>query len=500
MKKISYILTAGLAMGSVFFTGCSDFLDINTDPDNIVSTNAPLPQLLTAAQVNLGFEGGSDKFRYSAIIAQHLSGQASQPNQTFDFTRYNIQGSDQNNLWSSMFATTLSDLELIIKNATANGSPHYSGVAKILKAYEYQLAVDIWGNVPFTDALMLDQNTQPAYDDAAAIYTNLIKLLDEAITEINAPASVLSPGTNSVIYPGAFATTKKQWEKFANTLKLRIFLHYSKADPAFMTQQINTLVASNAIFMEGNEDSFQMAFLDEANRRNPIHAYEISRANYLFAAGNLVDIMNTKEDPRRASYFTAFPYGSSTYKGVKSGDPGTVNYSRMHTYLRGAVSGTPTPNAEGGIQATALTYTGSAPIRMLTYAEYCFIRAEAAVRGANGVAQEWFAKGITASMKSAGVTDAAIATYLGVHGTLAGATEAMVKQVIEEKYVALYGVAVEPWTDYRRTGYPALTVPSNAMETAVPRSLYYPQSEVDTNPVNLPTQKTNQQVRIFWDK
>jgi hypothetical protein len=210
--------------------------------------------------------------------------------------------------------------------------------------------------------------------------------------------------------------------------------------------------------------------------------------------------MNLKSDPRRASYFTSFPYGSTNYKGVKSGDPTTVNYSRMHTYLRGAVSGTPTPNADGGILPTALTYNGTAPIRMLTYAEYCFIRAEAAARGANGVAQEWFTKGITASMKSAGVADAAIATYLAANGTLAGAGEAMIKQIIEEKYVSLYGVAVEPWTDYRRTGYPALTVPSNAMEPAVPRSLYYPQSEIDTNPINLPTQKTNQQVRIFWDK
>ncbi|REA57518.1 hypothetical protein DSL64_23620 [Dyadobacter luteus] len=500
MKKISYILTAGLALGSVLFTGCSDFLDINTDPDNIVSTNAPLPQLLTAAQVNLGFEGGSDKFRYASILTQQFSGQASPGFQTFEYNRFNITGSDQNNLWSSMFATTLSDLELIIKNATASGSPHYSGVAKIMKAYQYQLAVDMWGNIPYAQALMLDQNTQPAYDEASAIYTNLITLLNEGITEVKAETSALSPGTNSVIFPGAFATTKKQWEKLANTLKLRIYIHYSKVDPAFMTQQINTLLGSNAVFMEGNEDSFQMAFLDEANRRNPIHAYEISRPNYLFPGADFVDLMNSKLDPRRSSYFTAFPYGSTNYKGVKAGDPGTVNYSRMHTYLRGTVSGTPTPNADGGILATALTYNGTAPIRMLTYAEYCFIRAEAAARGANGVAQEWFSKGITASMKSAGVADAAIATYLTANGTLAGASEAMIKQIIEEKYVALYGVAVEPWTDYRRTGYPALTLPANPMEPAVPRSLYYPQSEVDTNPINLPAQKTNQQVRIFWDK
>ena len=499
MKKISYIVTAGLTLGSFIFSGCDNFLDINTDPDNIVSTNAPLPQLLTAAQVNLGFEGGSDKFRYTAIIAQHLSGQGNPTYQTFEYDRYNISGSDQNNLWSSIFSSTLSDLELIIKNATESGSPHYSGVAKILKAYEYQLAVDSWGDLPYSEALQLDLNTQPAYDDAKTIYTNLIALCDQGISEINAAESNISPGATSVIYPGDFEDTKEKWIKFANTLKLRMFLHYSKVDPAFMTTQMNALVSGNAPLMESNDDSFVMEFLNEANRRNPIHSFEVLRANYLFAGAQLVDMMNAKSDPRRPAYFVAFPYGSGKFKGIKAGDPATFNYSRMNTYLRGAVSGTPTPNEDGGITGTALTYTGDAPIRMLNYSEYCFIRAEAALRGVSGDAQEWFTKGITASMDDAKVAAAATEAYLKVNGKLTGTTEEKIKQVIEEKYISLYGVAGEAWTDYRRTGYPALVPPSNAVEKLVPRSLYYPQSEIDTNPKG-PGQKANLQTKIFWDK
>lgn len=498
MKKISYIVSAGLVLGSLVFTGCDNFLDINKDPDNIVATNAPLPQLLTAAQANLGFEGGSDKFRYAALISQHLSGQANPLYATYEYDRYNISGSDQNNLWSSVFSSTLSDLELIIKNATANGSPHYAGVAKILKAYEYQIAVDTWGDLPYTEALQLDGNTQPAYDDAKSIYTNLIALCDQGIADLNAAQSNLSPAETSIIYPGDFADTKTQWIKLANTLKMRMFLHYSKLDPAFMKTQIDALVNSKAPLMESNDDSFVMNFLNEANRRNPIHSYEVSRPNYLFAGAHLVDMMNAKEDPRRTSYFVAFPYGSGKFKGVKAGDPATFSYSRINTYLRGAVSGTPKPDPEGGITGTALTYTGDAPIRMLNYSEYCFIRAEATLLGAAGDAQAWFTKGITASMEGAGVAAKDIATYLTANGTLTGTTDAKIKQVIEEKYVSLYGVAGEAWTDFRRTGYPALVAPSNAVVKDIPRSLYYAQGEIDTNPKI--KQKANLQTKVFWDK
>jgi hypothetical protein len=136
-KHITILLIAS----ALLFTAasCKKYLDINTDPDNI--SDAPLAQLLTSAQVNLGFESGSDLFRYSTLIAQQMSGQASQPNQTYEYDRYNITGSDANNVWSSINSTTLSDLELIITKATATGSPYYSGIAKILKAFEYQKAL-----------------------------------------------------------------------------------------------------------------------------------------------------------------------------------------------------------------------------------------------------------------------------------------------------------------------------------------------------------------------
>lgn len=497
--KLFFILFAGIFT----ITSCEKkFLDINIDPDRISS--APLPQLLTSAQVNLGFDAGSDLFRYSTLIAQQLSGQASQPNQTYEYDRYNIQGSDENNVWSSMYATTLNDLETIIQQATAAGSPNYSGVAKILKAYQYLNIVDAWGDVPFSEAQKLTLNIAPHYDKAETIYTNLITLLNEGINEVNAATSILSPGSNSVIYTGTWSTVKSNWVKLANTLKLRIYIHYTKKDPAFAVSSISTLVGSSATFFASNADNFQMTFFNTSKNQNPIMQFEQQgvRPNYLFASDKMITLMNSKNDPRLPFYFTPFPYNSTTFQGVKPGDAVSINYSRNHIYLKGALVGTPTPNAAGAIPApggsSGYTYTGDAPVRMLTFAEYNFIRAEAALRGATGNAQTFFTAGITASMQNAGVSATAIATYLVANGTLSATTATALQQIIEEKYIANFGVTMEPWTDYRRTGFPTLIPPVNGVETVVPRSLFYPQSEIDLNP-NAPQQKPNLQQRIFWD-
>ena len=483
--------------GTVMITSCKKYFDINTNPDLIPATNIPMVQLLTSAEVNLGFEGGSDLFRYATEIMQQMSGQASQPNQTYEYGRYNIQGSDLNNVWSSIFATTLSDLELIIKQAAASGSPNYSGVAKILKAYEYSLVIDTWGSVPYSEAQQLVDNLQPHYDSDSSIYTKLFTLLNEGITEVNATTSNFSPGTNSVFYTNSsFSAVRTNWVKLANTLKLRLYLHYSKVNPSFAIAQMTALINSGGPFMTANADNLQAPFYNLSGQRNPISQFEVSRPNYLFADARILSIMNPKLDPRRPFYFTDFPWTSGTYVGPSATNPPAVpnnNYSRIHTFLRGAVTAGASP---------PFTYSGAAPQRMLSYAEYCFIRAEAGLMGVpNSDPQTWFTAGITASMQEVGVTAPNMATYLAANGTLIGTNAQKLQQIIEEKYIALFGVSVEPWTDWRRTGYPVLSVPTNHFGpvSAVPRSLFYPQSEIDLNP-NCPGQKSNDlQKKVFWD-
>ena len=507
MKKLLLYVSAGLLIGSI--TSCQKYLDINQDPDRIVETKAPMDLLLTNVQVNTGFASGSDLFRYPALIMQHFTGQTQGGEvQTQQYEKYLLQSADVNNLWSSFNATTLNDLEVIIAQSTSNNSPHYRGVAKLLKAYNYQHLVDAFGNIPYSEAQQTSSNTSPKYDDAAAIYTSLLALIDEGIADLNQATSAFSPATNSMIYSGSWATRKANWIKFGNTLKLRLLIHYSKIDKPGMVTKITNLVNSPGVtFFAANADNFEMPFFNVTNRQNPIHQFEISRPNYLFANKFLIDAMNSKSDPRRPFYFVQFPAGSGNYLGGTSGAPQSQNFSRMHTYLRGAASGG-VPTASGAYNPlpsnspAGITYDGTAPVRMLTYAEYNFIRAEAAVYGAPGVAQTFFQEGIRASMQAAGVAAGDITTYLATNGILTGSTDNMVSQIIAEKYIANYGVMQEAWSDWRRTGYPAISKVSNAVIAEIPRILPYPQSEADANR-NFPGQKSDlfsSANRTFWDK
>lgn len=470
-NKIVIVISSIFLLGSA---SCEKFYDINEDPDNIL--DAPLPQLLTSATVNIGFTGGSDLLRYSSLLSQQFSGQSSgSETQTQQYEKYQIAGSDANNVWASIYATTLNDLELVINKADASNSPHYAGVAKLLKAYTYQILVDTWGDIPYSESQKITSNLAPKYDNDETIYTSLIALIDDAILDLNEATSVLSPGENSTIYPGAFANSKLKWIKFANTLKLRIYLHYSEENALFATNGLNALVASGTFF-ESNADNFQMSFLPDAGAQNPIDQFETARPDYIRANKTMIDLMNTKMDPRRPFYFTTV---SGNYVGAVGGAVNNPSaYSKIGTYLRGT--------------------DGEAPIRMLTFAEYNFIRAEAALRfGVPGDAQTFFQDAIRASMEDAGVSAMEIDAYILLNGLLIGTDAQKLQQIIEEKFIANFGVVLEPWTDWRRTGYPVITPPVNAVINFTPRSLYYPQSEIDLNPNAI--QKVDLNVRVFWD-
>jgi hypothetical protein len=484
MKKIRYtIIATFLTIGLLTTSSCKKFFDINTDPDSLL--DAPIENQLTSLTVNTAFYGGSDMNRFTSLIMQQYSGQSSgTQNVTQLWEKYLLNGADENNAWANMYATILNDAENIIKSASATGNPHYSGVAKILKAYAYQLTVDVWGDVPYFETQLQTGNLQPKYDSSEAIYKELIKLLDQGIAEVSSATSNKTPGLNSTIYPNAFSLgAKNNWIKFANTLKLRIYLHYSEKDPAFAKAQIDQVISSGVPLFESNADNFQMPFINAAASKNPIDQYETARAGYLVANNYLVTLMNGTTDPRRPFYFTQFPAGSGLYKGSVSGADPSQSYSKIHAYLRGFAN-----NA----------YTGTAPIRMLTFAEYNFIRAEAALRfNSPGVALDFFRAGISASMDDAGVAPADKDIYLAANGVLTGTAADQLKQIITEKYIASYGVVGEPWTDWRRTGYPSLSIVSNAVFNYFPRSLFYAQSEIDLNPNA--KQKAGMNVRVFWD-
>jgi len=481
MKRYKNIKIFVIGLLALSITGCDDFLDVNENPNQLI--DVPANTLLTSSTLGTATLMGTHLHRYSAVYTQQFAGGTAQ---IWDLSRYLLTEVDINDVWRNrLYAGVLNDLKRL-EERTLTSSPHYAGISRILQGYLFMTAVDNWGDVPFTEALQLADNLTPVYDSDEAVYAGIVALIDSGIALTNEANSTFRPTGDDLVYSGDLA----KWRRFANTLKLRLYLHYYPTNATVATQSISTLLGSGAEFIVGNADNFQVRFIPgDADRANPISQFEVRRQNQFFPAEYFVNLMNTKADPRRPLYFTQF---GGNYVGMpaNANQNTSTNYSRMHVYLRGAVT-----------NANPITgYTGDAPLRMLTFAEYHFILAEYHARNARlAESQLAFTAGITASMTNVGVAPADMATYLAARPALTAANA--IQQIIEEKYVANYGVSTEPWVDWRRTGFPQLTPVASAAFTQIPRILPYAELERVTNRANTPARGNPQIILpgVFWD-
>jgi hypothetical protein len=478
IKKYAVLMVAVLTV-----TSCNDFMDVNVNPNLLL--NPPPGTILTSAQVSLGVAIGGSVHRYSALWSQQFSGQGASGTQTIDYGNYVVTEVDMNNVFRvQLFGEVLANLAQL-REASQEENPVFAGIAKIMQAYTYQILVDGWGDVPYTEALQFGANPRPAYDSSRDIYTNLFSLIDEGMADLDRQ-NVLPVGPTDIIYGG----NVDKWKRFGNALKLRLYVHYYPLFPAEASAGIASLLGQP--LMRDASDNFQLRFENTAARTNPIDQFETRRQNQFFPHQTFVNTMNAKADPRRPFFFTAFPEDGQFTGAVAA--PQSIDFSRIGVYLRG-------PRTSEDDQ---FGFAGDAPIRMLTVAEQNFIIAEYHARNGNvGEANIAHAAGITASMTMAGVDPAAAAAYIAASptGTITGAGEDAIRAIIEEKWVANYGVGMEPWTDWRRTGYPELSPVAAATLPAIPRILPYSDLERVTNPQNTPARGSADLITpsVFWD-
>lgn len=521
MKKYILSLKAGvLALLLLVTTSCDNWMDDNISPNALPSV--PITQMLPSILGQFGFAaGGSDLYRYSAIWSQQITAQNGR--QTQNYALYNLADTEVNGVWrGNLYGGILADCEELLKADPTKTHPTYFGIAKVIKAFTYTYLVDFWGDVPFTEAMKGTANVQPAVDDDAAIYPALITLLDEAIVDFKTVSTLGAPTADDYIYAGNAA----KWIKAANVLKLRMYLKMANS-AGFNTATIQAFLTATPAgeFFQSNADDFQHPFATISGRQNPGHQFIVSRTDDVCASSTLIDLMNGKSDPRRVNYFTPAPFsvadyntpptGPTGYKGIQPGTGGTGidnTLSRVHRFARGAVTtGAAAIPTGPTLLVTGLAYDGGAPANIMTYAEFNLIRAELTlVYGMLPApklnAQEWYQEGITASIQDAShtarpITAGEISTYIAANGVLNADPATALRQIIEEKYVANFTVTGEAWCDWRRTGYPLLQLLPGSLSPGngnkVPRSLVYPQQEVDANPKM--TQKTDMNARVFWD-
>jgi hypothetical protein len=291
-KMISKTMIAFLFIVSI--SACDLFdLDINKDPNNPTAVTPEL--LLPSVMLNASstFAGG---------LNSNTAGFVGAISSADD---YNLSYTSYTGTWQTLYTGPLKDLDEVIKYCENAGNlPRFLGVAQILKAYYFSMVVDLWGDVPYFDAFnannTADPNKDPGYDDAAAVYADLLTLIDAGIANLNAPSSVsLAPG--DPIYRGNVT----RWIKAANSLKLRLLINTRRVqdnDAAIATLLANP---ANLITLTADDMQFQFGRLLSPDNRHPWYqnAYTGATNNYTYFGQQMMYEMLLNRDPRWPFYF-----------------------------------------------------------------------------------------------------------------------------------------------------------------------------------------------------
>lgn len=430
------VMAAGACKRAYFYDG------INEDPSQL---HNPTPSsILAGVELASAYNWGGDASRFASLFTQQTTGAA---NQSANYSLFNLTPDDVDNLWNAGFyAGIMSNCDTLIKIAMAEGQLHYAAIGMIMMATNLGQVTDFWGDVPYSEAFQGLNNISPKYDKQQQLYDTLHSLLDRAITYLSADdgAAFQPSESDDLMYKGDL----DMWIKYAHSLKAKFYLHTIKVNSAALN---NCLAQIPNGFAEGEGASIRFVGSNAVTTQNPWYQFNDQRADITFD-GYLNDLLYAAKDDRYGAYYDP---SDSTLLG---------------------------------------TYYGSknSPVYFMSYDELKFIEAEAQFRKGNtaGAATAYNDAVAANLLRTVDSTD-----YLAkVEKTAANIT---LQDIMVQKYIALF-LSPETWTDWRRTGYPALTAPAgNVLNGSLPRSLYYPSSEVRYN-TNTPSNTTLTR-RVWWD-
>jgi hypothetical protein len=355
----------------------------------------------------------------------------------------------------------------------------------------------VWGDIPYSQALLGLEFTQPRIDKQEDIYKGnsslgikgLFDLTREGLADLSATTSALTPGADDLAYGGTIAN----WRRAGNTLLLKLALQISDREPAMAVSVINEVIAGNN-YINDNAQNLAIRFGSATGSQSPVHQYVnvTTFRDDMIMSTRYLNLLQGLSDPRLGQLITS---PNATFTTLDNGFRGTL----------------PTPSTNWSRWGVGVTGAGGiGPIRLLTNAQRAFIFAEAAVRfpgivlPAGKSANDYYQEGIRAHMAEVGVAAATITAYFANVANvnrvnLNGSTDNQVNQIITQKYISWTGNGLEAWNDWRRTGYPTLLPHQNAVgvDGTRPVRAVYTNNEISRNP-NFEV-GIFQNVKVWWD-
>jgi hypothetical protein len=464
MKRTSIFVILLLSL-----IACTDnFEKINTNPN--YPDNAPLINVFCYVTEEISSLFGEQEMKYPAAFAGYLS-----KGTYIDVTNYLM--SPKETTWSTIYTDILTNANYVISGAKDEGNKNLEAAAMILKAYALQMAVDIYGKVPYFEAGKATTGViHPHYNEEKEIYYDLLNSLKTAndLFDVSNGGTI---GEGDLLFGGEVG----KWKKFGNSLRLRMAIRISYSDEAKSKEVIAEILndpAGNPI-LESNDDNAFVSYSggDWVEPWTTENNYTVDG----FIAKPIIDTLLRYSDPRIAFY--AEPLENGQYRGLEVGSDADTAYSRVNDRFVNNPTG---------------------KIWLMKYSETMFIVTEAIMRGfVTGDAAEAYQKAVTASLKEYEITDAAVSAYLS-NPNVAWKNE--LKQLYVQKWIALFRQSWEAWAEMRRTDVPTLPPASHSAysgHTRTPFRFPYPDSEKKLNSVNIPAQVTEDDYfwgyQVWWD-
>ncbi|QDK77901.1 SusD/RagB family nutrient-binding outer membrane lipoprotein [Spirosoma sp. KCTC 42546] len=461
MKRI-YRSVFALLVGFQFFSCSSIVENLNVDPNNPTASTGSL--LLTGTEIaNMATQEGMAS-RLTTIWSGYATGA---DRQWLDYYNYNVTAGVYDADWNLVYQATNANALLTIEKATTLGNRKMAAIAKILRANALATGTELWGDIPFDQAGDILKYPSPAFEPQATVYTKLLALLDDAIADLKSGVGTV---TTEDIHFGGDAT---KWTQVAYTLKARLQTDLKQYDAAYTTAQTGISAYANSLYApHGNTANVNQ------------NAYFSFLASSRTGDINAVGAYNT----------TLLNPTSAKYRGNSK----TIETARFKFYYLEVGVNSPgkmEPNTTG----TTGFFAQTASFPLVTYQENILTLAESALRSGKGFAtalghlnayRAWLNTGgnINAAYLTAGSYKyepyvAADFEAGGIENAAGGITadNALLREILEERYVSFYGQHVG-WDDERRTraeAYGIKLTPNNG--TQLPWRFIYPQNELNSN-------------------
>ena len=486
MKKLLIICCSFLV-----FSACSDLTELNVNTKN--PEVVPASSLIANATVELFDFLSSTNVNENnlRLWSQHWAQVSYSEESNYELTERNVNGRTFRTLYSTC-ARDLRDARTLVEAdglLTAEIKANQLAMIDVLEAIVMTVAVDIFGDVPYSEAFDSD-NVTPSYDDDAAVYDAMLVKLNSAIETLGG-----SLGTaGDLIYGG----NADAWKTLANSYKLRLAIRLADGDDARAKSMAEAAVASGTFGSDA--DNFTIAYEGSTPNTNPVweDLVQSGRSDFV-SCQTLVDHMNALDDPRRAIFFKQ---NAMDFDTTIMGTDTTITASVVY---RGGTAGDVNSFVDNS-QVGALMHEATLPGTIMGYTEVLFLHADAAERGydVGGSAEDFYNAAVTNSILEWGGSQADADAYLA-HPDVAYATAPgnWKEKIALQKWIAMYNQGFEAWSTFRIYNAPTLNEAA-VVGTLPPNRYTYPVTEYSVNTVSVKAAGDAMggdlpMSRVFWD-